>query len=722
GVSEGGTPEETFWAIRRLLEAAARERPVVVVFDDIHWGEPTFLDLVEHIADWSRDAPILLLCMARPDLLDLRAAWGGGKLNVTTISLEPLSEDECDLLIANLLGAADLAPHAERRIAEAAEGNPLFVEEMLGMLIDDGLLARDDGRWIPTGDLSRVAVPATIQAVLAARLDRLPPGERAALERASVVGKVFYRGAVEELSPSEDRATVGANLLTLVRKELIRPDRPTLPGEDTFRFRHILIRDASYEAMPKQLRAELHERFADWLERVAGERVAEQEDILGYHLEQAARLRAELGPADEHARGLSRQAAERLSSAGRRASDRGDAAAAANLLGRATDLLSSEAPERLELLPELGEALIDTGELERADGILTDAVEAARRLGDRRLEARAAVPRLEVHGMIRQAESRQTLQEAERYMREFEELGDERGVVRAGLVVGENEFFLGRCRRAEEVLLPLVERASRAGDREGERSVRSRLIRAIYFGPTSVRDAIALIEQVLEQTRGEPLVRATGLYLLCALHGMEGRFDRGRELAAEGLAIAEELGRPLQVASRAFWLGPMEMLAADLEAAEAVFRHGYETLERIGESGFLSTLAGCLGHVLHGLGRDEEAERFARAAADLASSDDFASQSLSRTCLAKILARRGEHGPAEALAREGLTYVGYTDYLDMHGDALMDLAVILRTAGRTKDAVPAVKDALQLFEQKGNLVSAGRARVVLDQLTSGLTE
>jgi class 3 adenylate cyclase len=301
--ADSAVPEETFWAIRKLLESLARRSPLVVVFDDIHWAEPRFLDLMEHLADFSRDAPLLLVCLSRQELLDHRPGWGGGKVNATSMLLEPLNEAECDLLMENILGRARLSEEARDRIVEAAEGNPLFVEEMLSMLIDEGLLVRQNGDWVPTSDLSTVTVPPTIQALLAARLEQLEGEERAVIQRASVVGRVFYRGAVAELSPEPTRQAVGAHLATLVRRELIRP-HATEFSDETYRFRHILIRDAAYEAMPKETRAELHERFAGWLEAKAGERLREYEEFLGYHLEQAHRYRAELGPLDEHGRAL----------------------------------------------------------------------------------------------------------------------------------------------------------------------------------------------------------------------------------------------------------------------------------------------------------------------------------------------------------------------------------------------------------------------------------
>ncbi|HJP67177.1 MAG TPA: adenylate/guanylate cyclase domain-containing protein, partial [Actinomycetota bacterium] len=289
-VANHAVPEETLWAVRKLFESVARRRPLVLVFDDIHWAEPTFLDLIEHIADWSRDAPILLLAVARLELLELRPSWGGGKMNASTIALEPLSEQESEQLVENLLGR--LPAEAARRIAEAAEGNPLFVEEMVGMLIDDGLLVRDDGHWAPTQDLSTITVPPTIQALLAARIDRLVAEERQVIERASVVGRTFYRGAVTDMTPEEIRAMVPAQLQSLTRRELIRPLPSDFAGEDTFRFRHILIRDSAYEAMPKEIRADLHERFAAWMEAAAGDRAREYEEILAYHMEQAYQLRS----------------------------------------------------------------------------------------------------------------------------------------------------------------------------------------------------------------------------------------------------------------------------------------------------------------------------------------------------------------------------------------------------------------------------------------------
>ena len=348
--------EETFWAVRSFLEAVAQSAPLAVVFDDIHWGEPTFLDLIEHITDWAREAPILVLCLARPDLLDERPGWGGGKFNATTISLEPLSDEECGHLIGNLLGRAALPDEARDRILSAAEGTPLFVEEMLSMLIDEGLLAREEDRWVSAGELSDVRVPPTIQALLAARLDQLTGDERAAIQRAAVCGKQFHVGAVSALLDPAGGSEVRPTLMSLVRRDLIRPDRSSLAGQDAFRFRHQLIRDAAYEGAPKAMRAELHERFAGWLEEVGEARVEEFEEILAYHLEQAHRLLSELGPLDDEGRELALRAAAHYAASARRASDRSDHRAAALLFRRAADLLPEGHPDRPRALYEAGRA------------------------------------------------------------------------------------------------------------------------------------------------------------------------------------------------------------------------------------------------------------------------------------------------------------------------------------------------------------------------------
>jgi class 3 adenylate cyclase len=250
-----GAIQETFWAFRRLLETLADRRPLVAVIDDIHWAEPTLLDLIEYAAGFSRGHPLLLVCTARPELRESRADWGRAG---SIVSLHPLEPTHSGQLIRNLLGQTSLPADIQARVVESAEGNPLFVEEMLRMLIDDGLLRRDDGQWVATADLSRVPAPRTIQALIAARLDRLQDDERAVIQRASVAGKVFYWGAVTELSPEDARGSVGGNLQTLVRKELIAPEHSPFAGEDAFRFSHILVHDAAYTCLPKLARALLH--------------------------------------------------------------------------------------------------------------------------------------------------------------------------------------------------------------------------------------------------------------------------------------------------------------------------------------------------------------------------------------------------------------------------------------------------------------------------------
>ena len=320
GTSDAPTSaEEIAWAFRKTLEHVARDRPLAVVFDDIHWGEETFLDLVEHVALLSAGAPILLVCMARPELVDRRHAWP------VALRLEPLPAEDVDQLIPDRIGGS-----LRERMSQAAGGNPLFVVEMLAM-------AGPEARG--------VVVPPTLQALLAARLDQLASAERTVLERGAVEGEIFHRGAVQALTPDEPQVT--PRLAALVRKELIRPDRAQLPGEDGFRFRHLLIRDAAYDALPKAARADLHTRFASWLE-THGTGLVELDEILGYHLEQALHYRAELG-LDRDAE-LAASARRRLTAAGGRAYVRQDYSAALSLLGRAAALVPpGEVDVRLEI-------------------------------------------------------------------------------------------------------------------------------------------------------------------------------------------------------------------------------------------------------------------------------------------------------------------------------------------------------------------------------------
>ncbi len=517
----GGT-EERFTAIRGFIEALGRRRALVIVFDDVHWGEQTFLDLVEHLADWSRGAPILLLCMARPELLEVRPGWAGGKLNATTVLLEPLSHGECTQLVSNLVGEDELAEEVEARIAAAAEGNPLFVEEMLSMLIDDGVLVREDGRWTATADLSAVPIPPTIHALLAARLDQLGDEERAVIERAAVEGQVFHRGSVEELAGQPLRSKVSEFLGALVRKELIRPDKPMFAGEDSYHFRHLLIRDAAYESVPKKRRAELHERHAAWLEAKAGERAVAYDEIIGYHLEQAFRYRAELGGVDDAGRLLGRRAAEHLGSAGRRAFMRSDAPAGVNLISRAVSMLPPSDPLRVELVPNV-RVVQGMNDLSWADRVLTEAVESAATTGDRRLAAHALVQR----GLLRLfTESAVTPEElfdaSERAIGVFEELGDELGLARAWRLVAQAHYLdrrIGSCADASERAL---EHARRARDRFEEVEIVEWLVIALLLGPAPADDAISRCRTLLAETADHAPLQAQILGALGHLLAMQG--------------------------------------------------------------------------------------------------------------------------------------------------------------------------------------------------------
>ncbi len=697
--------EETFRAVRKWLERIAAERPVVLVLDDLHWAEPTFLDLVDHIADWSRDAPILVLCMARPELLDARPAWAGGKLNATSVLLEPLSGDETAALIENLSSAVDEGLRG--RIVEAAEGNPLYVEEMLAMLAEGG-----DAH----GELE---VPPTIQALLAARLDHLADAEREVVGRAAVEGRVFHRGAVAELTPADLRPDVPAHLQGLVRKELIRPETPDFPEEDAFRFRHLLIRDAAYDGLSKETRGELHEAFAGWLERMAGDHGWEYEEIVGWHLEQAHRYRVELGTLDQDVIGLGRRASRHLAVSGRRARARGDAPASASLLRRARDVLEPDDRERLELLPDLVASLVDAAAYEEANVVVRDGLSAAAELGDPPLEGMLSIEAAYLASHVDPGVNMtDILEQVERIIPVLEQADENRGLARAWTFFGLLTFWLGHADEALHAYERAYGHARRAGDRAAEADALWWRAATAYWGSTSAEDGIRLCEELLPRLSGHAYGGAFVTCLQACFAAMRGRFDEARRLRAEASAVLDELGLSTERAGTYQMEAAIDLLAGDAAAAAELLRRGCEFADRVGETGYLSTTAAVLAEALYRQGRDAEAFEATALSERTAAVDDFASQVGWRSIRAKVLARRGELEEAEALARAALTLVGGTDYIGMHGDTLLDLAVVLKAAGKSGEAAAAAGQALALYERKGNVVSARHVRAWLSELPS----
>jgi class 3 adenylate cyclase/tetratricopeptide (TPR) repeat protein len=685
GGSEPATADEIAYAVRKLLEEAAGERPLVVVWDDLHWGEPTFLDLVEHIADWSRDAPVLLLCLARPELLDARPGWGGGKLRATTVLVEPLGRDACEALLDDL--EADLSDDLRTRILASADGNPLFVEEMVAMV-----------RESPGED---VQVPPTISALLAARLDQLAAPERAALERGSVEGAVFHRTAVEALDGDP------AQILRLVRKELVRPDKATLPGDDAFRFRHILIRDAAYEALPKSTRAMLHERFADWLEQRAPDLV-ELDEMVGYHLEQATRYRLELGALTEHDRAVAARAAERLQLAGDRALFRDDPSASARLLERGLSLLDPE-DRRPEREWRLARALLDSGALKEAAELSGNLAEAAAARGDRRRELYARLTRGSVVflGGIPEGEgAMQHLAELSAEARGFfEERNDDLGLAIAWFVLAHVHHNKMQWQKRHDALTRSLEHAQRAGDAYLIDLLSVWLAAGYVFGPMTTDVAVRWFED-----QDLSLARPHLLMMQGQIQSMVGNFDRAEELLGFARSRFEELGQSLMRAASGMPGTLIAARAGDYERAAEEAVDGCLRLQALGERGWLSTCACYAAEALFELGQDDEAERWIAVADEIGGEDDVITQTLIRQVRGLLAARAGRHAAAEALIGDALELIEQTDAVEGRAEAQIALGKILRLAGREAEALEALGRAEALFEQKRHLAGLALVR------------
>jgi class 3 adenylate cyclase len=677
GVVEApAAPGETFWAIRRFLEAIARERPVVLALDDIHWAEPTFLDLVEYLGEWA-EGPILVVCLARPELLETRSGWGGPTSTGFLVDLEPLPHDALGTLVQQLADEP-VDPQVQETIVEQAGGNALFAEQLLAAAIE-----------MP--DLILEEPPASVEALLASRLDRLDPRELGVLRRASVLGRGFSPAELDDLAPDEDS---GRQLARLMERGLVDPT------DDRFRFHHILVRDVAYRSIPKAERSELHELAARGLDRRDG-----ADELVGYHLEQAFVYLKELSGPEKRTKQLAREGGERLGGAGIRAWKRADAPAAVNLLSRAVELL----PNADEFKCELGTALRASNELDHAETVLLDAAKAQ----EPGTQLRARIELAFVRSIREPDRVGELLEVASAAIPVLETAGDDRALGRAWLCVGHvrGGFY---CEYA--VLEDASTRAAAHYKRAGwsPSTALDNLGTALFYGPKTVEAAVAQCGQLLSEHDGDRASEANIVAWQGGLEAMRGRFDEGRALVARARVNYEELGLEsgtVDVCGRV--LAAIEMLAGRSDEAAEGLRACCEFVQRLGQAPMLATRAGTLAAALYEQGRYEEAETWADLARRSGGADDLDAALSWQPTQARLLARRGALVEAEQLGREAVESARRTDSFNRQGDCLLALANILRIAGDDTNASAVTQEAVQLYERKGNLVSAMQARALV---------
>jgi DNA-binding SARP family transcriptional activator len=671
--AEATSTGEIAVSVRRLFEELARDRPLVLLFEDVHWAEPTLLDVVEYL-DEHASGPILILSLGRPELLERRPRWISNAISLGELPKQYLRE----LIDALRPG---LTPDLRTRIVEASEGNPLFAEQLVAHLEGED-----------PDELERV--PPSLGMLLASRLDALEPQQRDLLQRAAVFGREFFRGAIVELV-SDAAPAVDDRLVSLVRRGLLRPGQ----SEDLLAFHHVLVRDVAYASIPKSLRAELHEQTAQWL----GQHNAGADEVIGYHLEQAHGYRLGLGVADEDIAELAQTAAELLARAGQRALARGDGQGARRLLGRAAGLLSRHDASHGYLLLELGSALLMCDEYLEAEAVFQEALEHGAELADRRLENLAALERASLRARNGADGSAQDLDQIARAaVSFFDEVDDDVGLARAWLSLAQRHGMAMQYRTGAEAAERALAHARKAGD--GYREALSHEFRLQQFlrGPMPVSEVLRRCEATLQESRNVS-IDAVVLDFVAALHAMAGEFEEAQAAARQSKTIMEDLGLTLLPHRE------RPQLRAAPSTAEADLRRAYDLAERIGERGWSATLAASLSEVLYLQCRYDEATRFAEISRTIAPADELLAQVLWRGALAKALARRCDFGDAEPLARQAVSLVEPTEALNAHADALIDLAEVLELADRSSEAATLAGLALRLYKQKGNIVSAERA-------------
>jgi class 3 adenylate cyclase/tetratricopeptide (TPR) repeat protein len=696
GFSRGSvTTEEARWAIRRLLEIQASRRPLIVVIDDLHWAEPTLLDLIVHVVTSAAEVPLVWLLLARPELLERRPRWGREAGRSRLLRLGALAEDHASDLVAGLAGGA-LSPGEHELLLATAAGNPFFLEQLVASRLE-------------AGD-APARTPPTIQALLAARIDALPHSERDVLDRAAVEGRNFHRGALSALLPAAGRDDLDQALAGLERRELIRRAETELPGEVGYRFAHVLVRDVAYDLLSKAARAALHEAYANWLEQELGGAYPE---IVGYHLEQALRCHSELlpGAGAQHVR-LARRAGASLETAGHAAIERGDLQAGVNLLHRAADLLPETDSARGAILPELGIALVQLGSLAEAQDVLDGAIARAKAAREAVAEAHAVSARFFARVQVSSHDAVAELElQFKTLQRVFTSAHDELGLARLWRAQALVHWLAGQSSQAEAAWTRAVAYARRGGDEQGAADALCWLASAACEGPTPVPEAIRRCEEILAELKGNRRSQALAMRPLAILYAMAERIDDPRSLLDRSNAILADLGVGLTGSAR-HDEAVVALLGGDTAGAECALKSGYAALEEMGERAFLATTTSMLARALYLRGNFEEALAFANQAEKTAAADDLSAQILWRTARAQVLAQRDELSAASALSAEAVRLASITDWLNDRADALLVHGEILRALGDSAAAEETRKEAVALYERKGNVIAVSQARAI----------
>jgi class 3 adenylate cyclase/tetratricopeptide (TPR) repeat protein len=653
------SPQEIAWGVRQFAEELADVQPLIMVFEDIHWAEEPLLELLEHLAGFVRERPLMVICLARPELLDLHPTWGGGRLRSTTIEVEPLGPAESRRLADALIAEHDLPFDVAESVLRRAEGNPLFVEETVRMLVHDE---------------AEGGIPDTLQALIAARIDRLAHEEKVVLQRAAVVGRIFWHGALEHLTPD----TEGLEQLVqdLLRRDfLVAERRSTISGELAYRFKHVLIRDVAYSGLTKSARAELHARFAEWLHERTGEELLE---IRAYHLDQAVALLEELDGSAP--RELASDAAEALEAAGRRALARESYAAARRLLLRSVALEPT-----IERRYNAARAAWRLGDLPALAIEMEDVAREAAESGDRRITIRAltalADARLQ-HG----ADPTGAREMVDTALAMAEE-GDHEGRFGAEVVRAYAARWEGDNRVAEEAGQAALAAAQAAGraDLEAQAAIG---LAIMHLARYEMVQAAPLVERALAlaDESGSVIVRADALGAKATLLRHEGELDDAERLYAEALALLAESGGAVLQGKLTNQLAFVTWAKRDLARTERLLRDAIRILTAVQDRGTLCESQRMLSEVLLEQGRVDEAERFALIARETVGPEDVSSRASTRLSLARVRAAQGQDAEAEKLFRDGLDIVDGTGYPRIASDLRKFYARFLRDRGRHVDA------------------------------------